>query len=119
MCIRDSLGDGLIAAVADGVLIGVDDNVALFLVVDHHRDNLILELAGVDGGAGAVVADDGQLVTFLPGDVAELGHVVGGHAHVAGDQGVVPVSYTHLDVYKRQGYNRRSHSLSLPRRWAG
>lgn len=86
---RLHLGDGLIAAVADGVLIGVDDNVALFLVVDHHRDNLILELAGVDGGAGAVVADDGQLVTFLPGDVAELGHVVGGHTHVAGDQGVV------------------------------
>ena len=39
---RLHLGDGLIAAVADGVLIGVDDNVALFLVVDHHRDNLIL-----------------------------------------------------------------------------
>src|SRR5699024_3425224 len=70
------LGDGLIAAVADGVLVGVDDDVALLLVVDDHGDDLVLELAGVDGGAGAVVADDGQLVTFLAGDVAQLGHVV-------------------------------------------
>ena len=33
-------------------------------------------------------------------------------AHVAAAQGTYAVSYTHLDVYKRQGYRRCSYALS-------
>ena len=46
------------------MLIGVDGDIALLLVVEDDGDDLVLELAGVDGGAGAVVADDGQLVAL-------------------------------------------------------
>ena len=80
------------------MLIGVDGDVALLLVVEDDGDDLVLELAGVDGGAGAVVADDGQLVALLTGDVAQLGHVVGGDAHVAGDQSVVQGVVDHAVV---------------------
>ena len=71
------------------MLVGIENDVALLLVVDDDGDDLILELAGVNGGAGAVVADDGQLVALLTGDVAQLCHVVSGDAHVAGGQRVV------------------------------
>ena len=83
------LGQRLIVAAADGVLVGVDDDVALLLVMDNDGNDLVLELALVDGGAGAVVADDGQLVALLTGHAAQLCHVISGHAHVAGDQSVI------------------------------
>ena len=30
-----------------------------------------------------------------------------------------PVSYTHLDVYKRQSYDRSSHNMTDKRAWFG
>lgn len=57
-----------------------------------------LNLPASMAAAGAVVADDGQLVALLTGDVAQLGHVVGGDAHVAGDQSVVQGVVDHAVV---------------------
>ena len=60
------------------------------------RDSVhVLAIAQRDGGqAGGVDLDDGHIVIAV---AADDGGVVG----VA----IIPVSYTHLDVYKRQGQN--------------
>ena len=89
MCIRDSSGSVL---EGEGDFVGGDGAFA----EDHPGVCAAGEVddGGGDGaGGGAAIDDEGDLVAELVGDVLGAGAL--GHAAEA-------VSYTHLDVYKRQ-----------------
>ena len=61
-----------------------------------------LEYRGYDS-AGICVYNDHKLPVFkAKGRLSNLSQMVHGGADVTGVIGIGPVSYTHLDVYKRQ-----------------
>ena len=55
-------------------------------------------------------AEDGETLTTLDGNVRTLTHdhlVIADDPRAVGLAGIMAVSYTHLDVYKRQGLDHR------------
>ena len=92
MCIRDSLGGGHAAArleVIEGHYLRADE-AALEVGVD---------LARRLGGLGALFDGPGAAFLLAVGQKADKAQ-----QFIAGLDQLVPVSYTHLDVYKRQAY---------------
>ena len=69
------------------VLVGVDRD-GLFALLHLDGDDLVLELAGGDGGGGALLRAHGDFVLGLAGDLVLLGEVLGGDAHVLLAEGV-------------------------------
>ena len=100
MCIRDRDNIGDQTVYARGVLVnrgqnkkGSDDIVSNGSII-HVYDNQFMIL--VDGGKKMCIRDrykiqSGSVTGYVKGDYV-----------VVGDDALVPVSYTHLDVYKRQ-----------------
>ena len=56
---------------------------------DFDRNDLLLEVTRSDGGGGALLAGQGELVLHLAADLVALGHVLCGDAHVHLLPGVV------------------------------
>ena len=61
----------------------------------------------------AAVAQNFALVAVVTQSVLQQAEL--GNGHVGDEDGMGPVSYTHLDVYKRQP-RKRSLPLTVPRR---
>ena len=88
------------------ILVLVDDGVAL-AALDGHRDDLVLELAGLLRGFGLVLRGERELVLLVAGDLELAGDVFGGIAHVIAvesvpqavlDHGVDHLEVAHLDA---------------------
>ena len=60
----------------------------VLLHLDHHRDDLVVELAGGLGGLGLLLGGGGKLVQLLPGDTPLVADVLGGGTHVVVIEGV-------------------------------
>ena len=89
-------GQTLEGRVAPRMLVGVEDLRVALLLRDEHRDDLGLELAGLDGLDGFLLAVVADLVLRFPGDPVLLGHVLGGDAHVDVARGAPQAVEDHL-----------------------
>ena len=69
------------------MLIGVEDRRLAFDRVLDGQD-LLLEVTGLDGGRGPLVALERQLILGLSADVVLLRHILRGDTHVAIPKGV-------------------------------
>lgn len=49
---------------------------------NYHRNDLVLELAGVNGGNGLLLGGKGEGVLLFPGDAQSLGDLLRRSAHV-------------------------------------
>ena len=81
------LGNGLGGDAGTGELVLFELHHVL-LHLDHHRDDLVVELAGSLGGLGLLLGGGGELVQLLPGDAPLVADVLGGGAHVVVIEGV-------------------------------
>ncbi len=63
------------------VLVAIDDERLALPLRDRDRDELVGEPAGLDGGDGALLALERELVLALARDAPALGDVLGGLAH--------------------------------------
>jgi hypothetical protein len=77
------------------MLVGGVGHVALLALEDDRRD-LVLEVAGLRGALGAVVAFNGQLVLVFTRDAPLGGDVLGRHAHVNRVERVVQRANHHV-----------------------
>ena len=112
---RSAVAEGLAAQGADAAVISALDSLAWLLNIrgeDVARTPVALSflIAHADGTADLFIAPE----KVTPALTAHLGNAVRiapreafepALATLAGRKVVVAVSYTHLDVYKRQGYN--------------
>ena len=65
-----------------GIFVGIEDDGVALLLGDDHGNDLVLELAGLDGGFGLLLGLQGEFVEFFSGDAPLIGNVLSGHAHV-------------------------------------
>ncbi|MPN08330.1 hypothetical protein SDC9_155612 [bioreactor metagenome] len=88
------------------MLVGIDD-VRTLARGNFDRNDLVLELAGLDGGECARVAQHGQLILLFAGDIVFGREVFSGHAHVlfidradkaVGGEAVKQLNVAHADV---------------------
>ena len=95
MCIRDScLPEDKLKWIASYQ----EKKEAVCMIGDGVNDALALKTADVGiamGGVGSDIAVDAADIALVDDEVKELPHLL------------APVSYTHLDVYKRQIHRRR------------
>ena len=112
------LGDGFVGRAGADVLVVGDDDVAL-AARDGHRDDLVLEPAGLLRRLGLVLRSDGEIVLLLAADLPLGGDVLGGGAHVITvegvhqpvlDHGVDELHLAHLHaVAQMRGVRRERH----------
>ena len=95
------------------------------LDLDLDRDDLSLEVAMIDRGAGSAMAFHGQLVLILPRDLVLLGDVLGRDAHVAIVERIAERSDHHVDqrrvvhaspeTHRGRGVGTAAHVLGTAR----
>ena len=91
------------------------------LMLDEEMDENVttIKVIGVGGGGGnavnRMVSDGLQGVEFIAMNTDQQA-LAKNHAATKVQLGSKPVSYTHLDVYKRQGVNTRPAPCSRPKR---
>ena len=86
------------------MLVGVNHN-GLLAGLYLNRNNLILELAGLDCSSGLCLRCASQLVLHLAGDAVLLGNVLSGDAHV-----IVVENIPNAVVYHHIGHNDIVHT---------
>ena len=93
MCIRDRLNTGTIDIMPDSISVGAESNV-MFQI--NNTGKVLLYNVMVTFLGDSVQKTDAYVGNIKPGDSGSVDAMLSGIAPTA-------VSYTHLDVYKRQG----------------
>ena len=130
MCIRDRLGRSFYA-------VGGNSQSALMLGINVKRTKFIAHLlcgvlAGIGGfvyflhvGSGSPSHASGAEMNAIASSIIGGTMLTGGVGNIIGtffgvlSLSTIPVSYTHLDVYKRQGLKRSGASSEGRKRWTG
>ena len=102
------------------MFVGVKHHVAL-AAFQGHRHDLALEITGLNGALGAVVALHGQGVLVFARDAPFGGNVLGGDAHVDGLERVMQGAHHHVNhlgvahagapAHVQAGIGRTAHGL--------
>ncbi len=117
--------EGFQGGVPAGALVNCKGDRLPLALGDVHRQDLLGELAPIDGRDGALVAGQGKFVLFLTGDTGQLGEVLSGDPHRLGPIGslqarvdetpaqgcVVGGQVAHRMGRLGQGVRRAAHAL--------